>query len=124
MSATPLVKITSVQIFEVSYDLAQNGGDFHLVEYKEPDAYLHPVARKVNLDEFLSHLGTPRVQSILNLLGVSYSRITALEEELSRAHTALQREAEPDAKSRRPVSPSRESSAGISNILEAKGEES
>lgn len=117
---TPLKKITSISIVNVDFDIARNGDHYHLVEHKEPDAYCRPVARQVDLGEWME---IRRIQAMLDLLGDSYSRIALLEEELSRAHTALQREAEPDSKPRRPVS-ARETSVGVSNILEGKGEES
>lgn len=116
----PLRKITSITILGETYDLAQNGGDYHLVGYEEPDAYCNPVARKVHL---LKWLEEDRVQALLNLCGDSYSQIVTLEEKLSKANAALQREAEPDSKPRRPVT-SRETSVGVVNVLEGKGEES
>lgn len=118
----PLEKVASIVVLDETYDLAKNGSHFHLVEHREPDAYCRPVARKVGLDTWA---GLDRMQALLDLIGSSYSRIAVLEEELDRAHAALQREAEPESpKSRRPVV-LRESSGGvvIGGLLEPKPEE-
>lgn len=124
----PLIPVSTLDILGQSYDLAKNGGSFHLVEHREPDAYGRPVARKIEIQTWIREMerqeciGPERVQSLLNITGQSLLRIKSLEDELSRAHTALQREAEPDAKQRRPVS-QREVSAGVTGVLEGKGEE-
>lgn len=121
----PLKKITSISIVNVDYDIARNGEHYHLVEHKEPDAYCRPVARQVDLGDWIGDISTrkvARVQAILDLLGESCLHVVSLEDELSRAHAALQREAEPDAKPRRAVA-AREQSAGVSGILEPGKEE-
>lgn len=128
----PLTPVSTLEILGENYDLAKNGQDFHLVQHREPDAYGRPVARRVALSDWISEqrllqptyisVGEARVQSLLNVIGQSLSRIKSLEDELSRAHAALQREAEPDAKPRRAVA-AREQSAGVSGILEPGKEE-
>lgn len=119
----PLRRITTITLCGDSYDLAINGDHYHLVEHKEPDAYLRPVARKVELNAWLGEHSTPfaeaRVQALLDLLGERESTVLVLEAELERVHTALQREAEPGASSRRPIA--RESGAGLPNVLEENG---
>lgn len=116
LTPAPLKKLTSVLILGVSYDLAQNGNHCHLVENKEPDAYCRPVARKVNLQEWMD---VPEVQALLDLLGESYGKITALEEELARSHAALQREAGPDtSRTGRPQVTAREAPTSVPGILD------
>jgi hypothetical protein len=113
-AAKPLRPIGSLAILDISYDLAANGAHYHLVEHKEPDAYCRPVARRVELADWL----TPdRAQNMLDLLGYSYARVAELEAELGKAHTALQREAEPE---RRPAARERgtETMAGVAGVLE------
>lgn len=116
---TPLRKITSVSILDDSYDLARNGECCHLVEQREPDAYRRPVARKVDLEMWIT---TERVQALLDLYGDSLDKITMLEEELSRSHAALQREAGPDSVRRSQVSVSRESVTSLPGVLDAEGD--
>lgn len=130
----PLERISSISILGESYDLARNGSHFHLVEHKEPDAYNRPVARQVPLAGWVNN---DKVQALVDIIGdlhlqmsvnelAASTRISALEDELARAHTALQREAEPEAKSRRPIA-IRESGqggigVGLPNLLEPKPE--
>lgn len=116
--ATPLMAVSTLDILEITYDIAKNGENFHLVEHRDPDAYGRPVARRVVLADWISGAdGETYVQCLLNVVGQSLLRIKSLEDELSRAHTALQREAEPDAKPRRAVT-AREQSPGVGGILE------
>lgn len=125
---TPLTPVSTLDILGQSYDLAKNGGNFHLVEHRDPDAYGRPVARRIEIQSWIREMerqecvGPDRVQSLLNITGQSLLRIKSLEDELSRAHTALQREAEPDAKPRRAVA-AREQSPGVSGILEPSKED-
>jgi hypothetical protein len=107
MSPQPLKKITSITILDETYDLAKNGDHFHLVEHKEPDAYLRPVARQVNLFQWIGGVEedciSPRVQALVDLLGEAHLKVISLENELFKANAALQREAEPESKYRRPI---------------------
>lgn len=120
INPSPLTKVASIQILSGDYDLSRNGSDFHLVEHKEPDAYLRPVARKIDLIGWLdSDNGHKRVQELLNILGARYQEIECLKSELERVNIALQREAEPSShKSRRQNKDNRENLLGVNNILE------
>lgn len=117
---TPLKKVSSVTILNISYDLAKNGDHYYLVEHKEPDAYDRPVARRVNLTEWLD---VPEFQSLLDLYGESLSKIISLEDEISKLHSALQREAGPDNIRRSVVTSNRENQSSLGGILESTSNE-
>lgn len=73
MSDKPLQQIAEIQIDGENYDIAKNGGDFHIVRQKGPDAYGRPIATKLDISDFLggscdSHYKR-RQQALLNLLG-------------------------------------------------------
>jgi len=119
MDQYTLRPIVSLRILDKDYDLARNGTDYHIVDNSEIDVYGNRIARKMSVAFIVQDLG---VQSLINLLGESYTRMYAIEKELSKAHNALQRESDPEAKRRPVCPPNREVSVGVVGILE-KGEE-
>lgn len=115
---TPLVKKAGIVLLDSPYDLAKNGEHFHLVDCASRDAYGNPIARKVSVAGELCHGDT--VQGLIDLLGDAYTKIFALDEEISRAHVALQRESEPLSHSRRPSGLSTREGAGSVASLEGE----
>ena len=113
----PLVKKASVKLVDLPYDLARNGEHFHLIECHQCDAYGNPIARKVNLGELS---GASYVQGLIDLLGEAYAKIAALDEEVGRAHVALQRESEPLSHPRR--SSGLSTRDGVGTVASLEGE--